>query len=85
MLSSASSRATCWQEGEGFKNPARKLNDDEYDHELTSISKMVWTLIQDITYLTIRYMCSYNKNIIGLIGLVVAFTKRRYDDSNSEL
>ena len=39
---------------------------------------MIQTLMQDITYLTIRCMCSHNENMTGIVSLVAAFTKGRY-------
>ena len=35
--------------------------------------------MQDITYLTVRCMCSRNENTTGIAGLVAAFTKGRHN------
>ena len=39
---------------------------------------MIQTLMQDITYLTVKCMCSRNENMTGIAGLVAAFTKGRH-------
>jgi len=39
---------------------------------------MIWTLLQDITYLAVCNMGSCNENTTGFAGLVVAFTKGRH-------
>ena len=43
---------------------SRALQHDDDGHGCgpTSISKMIWILIQDITYLAIGYLCSANEN-----------------------
>jgi hypothetical protein len=66
------------REGGGFESPVGQLDDDEHSHKPTSVGKMMQTLMQDITYLTVGCMCSRNENTTGIAGLVAAFTKRRH-------
>ena len=66
------------REGGGFESPVGQLNDDEHGHEPTNVGKMIQTLMQDITYLTVGCMCSRNENMTGIAGLVAAFTKGRH-------
>ena len=66
------------REGEDSGSPAGLHDGDGHEYGPTSISKIIWTLIQNITYLAVCYMCSRNEHTTDFSGLLVTLLKGRH-------